>query len=334
MGGWTASCLLAVAIGTVLAAQGAASCAVAQQRERAPRMAAPVAAPPAATRNMPEGSVPLTLPEARVLYEIDARGYTTGRELHHALRMDRGYLSRMLRKFAEAGLTAMSPNLSDRRSNNLALTSDGDLIVNRLNERSDDAVSQLIYKLGDSDRRELAEAMQTVRRLLGDEALSRGPILIRGHRLGELGWLIHRQGLVYNEQFGWNIEFEALIAGIYSQFQFAPDAPAKDLWVAEQDGRIVGSIFVMPSDGLPGSAQLRMLYTEPAARGQGVGSALVKQAVSFARNAGYERMRLWTHTNQEAARKLYAAAGFAIVETMPEHNFGKDLDGEIWEMRF
>lgn len=277
---------------------------------------------------------PLTLPEARVLYEIDARGHTTAGELFRTLRMDRGYLSRMLRKFADAGLTAMTPNPGDRRSNNLALTTDGDIIVNRLNERSDEAVTNLLYKLSDSERRELAAAMGTVRRLLGDKTLTRGPVVIRGHRLGELGWLIHRQGLVYNEQFGWNIEFEALIAGIYSQFQFAPDAPAKDLWVAEQDGRIVGSIFVMGSDGLPGSAQLRMLYTEPSARGQGVGTALVRQAVSFAREHGYERMRLWTHTNQEAARKLYAAAGFAIVETMPEHNFGKDLDGEIWEMRF
>ena len=277
---------------------------------------------------------PLSLPEARVLYEIDARGHTTAGELFRALRMDRGYLSRMLRKFSAAGLTSMSPNLGDRRSNNLALTSDGDIIVERLNERSDDAVSQLIYKLGDSERRELADAMRIVRRLLGDASLTTGPVVIRGHRLGELGWLIHRQGLIYNEQFGWNIEFEALIAGIYSQYQTAPDTPAKDLWVAEQDGRIVGSIFVMPSDGLPGSAQLRMLYVEPAARGQGVGAALVAQAVSFARGNGYERMRLWTHTNQESARKVYAAAGFAIVETMPENNFGKELNGEIWEMRF
>ena len=277
---------------------------------------------------------PLSLPEARVLYEIDSRGHTTAGELYRVLRMDRGYLSRMLRKFADAGLTSMSPNLGDRRSNNLALTIDGDIIVERLNERSNDAVSQLVHPLTDSQRGELVAAMGTIRRLLGDEALTRGPVVIRGHRLGELGWLIHRQGLIYNEQFGWNIEFEALIAGIYSEYQRAPDRPAKDLWVAEQDERIVGSIFVMPSDGLPGSAQLRMLYVEPAARGQGVGAVLVKQAVSFARESGYERMRLWTHTNQESARKLYAAAGFAIVETMPERNFGKELNGEIWEMRF
>ena len=277
---------------------------------------------------------PLSLPEARVLYEIDARGHATARDLFRDLRMDRGYLSRILRKFADADLTLVSPTPGDRRSNTLALTSDGDLIVERLNRSSDDAVADLIHRLNDSQRRELVDAMRAVRRLLGDDSLSRGPVVVRGHRLGELGWLTHRQGLLYNQQFGWNIEFEALIAGIYSQFQFAPEAPAKDLWVAEQDGGIVGSIFVMPSDGLPGSAQLRMLYVEPAARGQGVGAALVAQAVSFARDNGYERMRLWTHTNQESARRLYAAAGFEIVETMPESNFGKELIGEIWELRF
>ena len=277
---------------------------------------------------------PLSLPEARVLYEIDARGEATARDLFRDLRMDRGYLSRILRKFADADLTSVSPTPGDRRSNTLALTSDGDLIVERLNRSSDDAVADLIHRLNDSQRRELVDAMRAVRRLLGDDSLSRGPVVVRGHRLGELGWLTHRQGLLYNQQFGWNIEFEALIAGIYSQFQFAPEAPAKDLWVAEQDGGIVGSIFVMPSDGLPGSAQLRMLYVEPAARGQGVGAALVAQAVSFARDNGYERMRLWTHTNQESARRLYAAAGFEIVETMPESNFGKELIGEIWELRF
>ena len=114
----------------------------------------------------------------------------------------------------------------------------------------------------------------------------------------------------------------------------APATPPKALWVAEQNGGIVGSIFVMPSEGIEGSAQLRMLYVEPAARGQGVGAALVAQAVSFARDNGYARMRLWTHTIQESARKLYAAAGFTIVETIPEDNFGVQMLGEIWEMVF
>ena len=146
--------------------------------------------------------------------------------------------------------------------------------------------------------------------------------------------MIHRQGILYNRQFGWNIGFESLIAGIYNQFQEAPSSPPRDLWVAEQNGSIVGSIFVMQSEGLPGSAQLRMLYVEPSARGQGVGAALTAQAVNFARDNGYERMRLWTHTIQESARRIYAAAGFKVVETIPEDNFGLRMMGEIWELVF
>lgn len=125
-----------------------------------------------------------------------------------------------------------------------------------------------------------------------------------------------------------------MIARIYNEYHFAPDTPPKALWVAERDNAILGSIFCMPSDGIEGSAQLRMLYVEPEARGQGIGRMLVDQCVRFARDSGYERMRLWTHSIQQAARKLYAGAGFEIVETEPHQSFGKDLVSEIWELRF
>jgi GNAT superfamily N-acetyltransferase len=175
--------------------------------------------------------------------------------------------------------------------------------------------------------------MRTIRALLGD-ALPPAPVILRPHRIGDIGWMVHRQGVLYNQQYGWNGEFEALIARIYYEYETAPEAPPKALWVAEREGRIMGSIFVMPSEGVPGSAQLRMLYVEPEARGQGIGKTLVDQAVSFARNSGYERMRLWTHTIQESARRVYAGAGFQIVESEPHHQFGKDLIAEIWELRF
>jgi len=276
---------------------------------------------------------PLSLAEARVLYEIDARGHTTARELVRALRMDRGYLSRMLRKFADAELTAVTPNIEDRRSNNLVLTNDGDIIVERLNQKSDAAIADLIHTLGPDQRTELVDAMRVIRALLGDE-LPASPVILRSLRIGDIGWMTHRQGVLYNQQYGWNGEFEALIAGIYSQYFAAPENPPRNLWVAERDDKIVGSIFVMPSEGIAGSAQLRMLYVEPAARGLGIGKMLVDQCVGFARDAGYERMRLWTHTIQESARRLYAGTGFQVVETEPHHSFGKDLVSEIWELRF
>jgi DNA-binding MarR family transcriptional regulator/GNAT superfamily N-acetyltransferase len=276
---------------------------------------------------------PLSLPEARVLYEIDARGRTTFGELFRTLKMDRGYLSRMLRKFTDAGLTSMSPNLADRRSNTLALTADGDFIANRLNEKSNEAVAGLLYPLSADQRTRLAAAMRAIRTILGD-APADSPAILRPHRIGDLGWLVHRQGILYNQQYGWSIEFESLIARIYNEYEAAPTTPPKNLWIAEQNGEIAGSIFVMPSDGLPGSAQLRMLYVEPEARGRGIGKQLVDACVAFARDAGYDRMRLWTHSIQSAARRRYAAAGFKIVEEWDHESFGKQLHAEIWELEF
>lgn len=274
---------------------------------------------------------PLTLAEARVLYEIDARGHTTARELIKALRIDRGYLSRMLRKFSAAELTAMSPTIGDRRSNQIALTTDGDLIVDRLNQQSDDAVEQMIHRLSETQRAELAAAMRAIRRLLGDE-LPPSAVVLRPHRLGELGWLIHRQGLLYHQQFGWNGEFEALIARIYHDFAAAPAAPPKALWVAEQGGQVAGSVFIVPAEGKPGTAQLRMLYVEPEARGAGLGRTLVDQAVSFSRASGYRRVRLWTQSILAAARRIYTATGFTKRDEEPHHSFGQDLVGEHWEL--
>lgn len=270
-----------------------------------------------------------SLAEGRVLYELAKRGHASGAELAQSLGMDPAYLSRMLRRFVAADLIVHTPSLSDRRASEIALTREGDAAVDELEDLNDDAIDAVLQPVAAADREALVAAMATIRSILGDTP-RRGPVVLRPHRIGDFGWMIHRQGILYNRQFGWNIGFESLIAGIYGGYEAMPGP--KNLWVAEQNGSIVGSIFVAPSDGVPGSAQLRMLYVEPAARGQGVGTALVAQAVGFARDHGYARMRLWTHTIQAAARKLYAAAGFGIVETIAEDNFGMQMTGEIWEM--
>lgn len=274
---------------------------------------------------------PFSLAEARVLYEIAARGRTTAAELARDLGLDRGYLSRMLQKFAAMELSAMSPTPGDRRQNQLALTREGDAAVAALNGNSEAAVEEMLHLLGPAEREKLRSAMTTIRRLLGDR-MPEAPLILRPHRLGELGWLVHRQGLLYNQQFGWNGAFESLIAGLYREFAEAPDSPPKALWIAERNQTIVGSVFVIPAAGHEATAQLRMLYVEPEARGQGLGRVLVDQVVSFSREHGYRRVRLWTQSVLESARRIYAGAGFALIESTPHHSFGKDLVGEVWEL--
>ena len=271
-----------------------------------------------------------SLAEGRVIYEIAGRGRTTARELVQLLGIDPGYMSRILQRLVSLDLVALTPNPDDRRSSAIALTVEGDGAIAELEELNNRAVAQVLSPLDAGRRAELSAAMQTIRALLG-EAPEEAPIVLRPHRLGELGWLIHRQGVLYNRQFGWDGGFEALIATIYGEFHALPAAPPRDLWVADRGGRILGSVFVIPHEGSAETAQLRMLYVEPEARGRGLGRLLVDQAVAFAREAGYRRMRLWTQDTLAAARRIYAAAGFAMVASHPHHAFGKDLVGEFWE---
>ncbi len=275
-----------------------------------------------------------TLAEARLVYEIGARGRVTAAQLSRSLGLDPGYLHRLRLRLIEQGLVAITPTDRDRRASNLALTAEGDAAFAQLDAGSASAVETMIEHLDPADRATLVKSMQAIRRLLGDPSLAAAPLVLRPHRIGELGWLIHRQGLLYHQQHGWNAEFEALIAGLYRDYELAPPVPSKSLWVAERAGEIVGSVFCMPSEGLRGSAQLRMLYVEPAARGAGLGSLLVDQCVGFARNAGYDRIRLWTQSVLISARRIYEAAGFEMVSSKPHRSFGRDLVGETWELRF
>jgi DNA-binding MarR family transcriptional regulator/GNAT superfamily N-acetyltransferase len=274
---------------------------------------------------------PFSLSESRLLYETAVRGRTSAAELSRVMGVDPAYLSRLVFKLVEAGLIAASPSSRDRRQNEIALTREGDAAFASIDAASDAAVADLLEPIDPMRRDTLIAAMATIRAVLGD-TMPAAPIVIRPHRIGELGWLVHRQGLLYNQQFGWNGEFEALIAGIYRDFELAPALPPKALWIAERRGTVIGSVFVMPSEGGEGTAQLRMLYVEPEARGLGVGRLLVDQCIAFARENGYCRVRLWTQSVLASARRIYAAAGFELVETNRHHSFGHDLEGEVWEL--
>jgi DNA-binding MarR family transcriptional regulator/N-acetylglutamate synthase-like GNAT family acetyltransferase len=267
--------------------------------------------------------------EGRLFYEIDAAGHTSGAELSRAMNVDPAYLSRMLKKFVAEGLVAISPSLNDRRSNQLALTSDGDRVFAALNDAADRSIEQLIAPLGETERGELVSAMQTILRLL-DRDEEAAAIVLRPHRVGDVAHIVARQAQLYSDEFGWNGTYEGLAAEIGGKFLQDFDPAVEACWIAERAGRIIGSVFVV--DAGKGVAQLRLLYVERAARGLGVGRMLVDQVVAFARDKGYRKVRLWTQSDLVAARRLYAAAGFQLVESKPHHSFGKDLVGEYWEL--
>lgn len=274
---------------------------------------------------------PYSLAEARVIHEIGKGGGARAGELAGELGMDAGQMSRLIWKLVGQGLAISTPSGADRRINTLSLTPEGRTIYSGLNQASDEAVTALIAPLGEKQQRTLVESMQAIGKLLGQKAET-GELVLRPPRIGELGWLIHRQAVLYNQEYGWNAEFEALIANIYSAYETAPQTPPKALWIAERDGEIAGSVFVIPAEGRNNTAQLRMLYVEPFARGQKLGQRLVAEAVNFSRHSGYERIVLWTQDCLHAARKTYQNAGFELVREGRHVSFGHKLNGQYWEL--
>jgi DNA-binding MarR family transcriptional regulator/ribosomal protein S18 acetylase RimI-like enzyme len=272
---------------------------------------------------------PFSLAEARVLYEIAARGRTTGSELAKALSLDRAYLTRILQGFAGKELVSSSPIPGDRRLSALALTPDGERAFADLQAGAEAAVAKLLAPLPPSDRRRLADAMWTIRTLLGDDVPG-AAVLIRPPRLGDIALVASRQAQVYADEFGWDGSYEGLAAEIAGKFAQAHDPVREACWIAEWRGDVAGSIFVV--DAGKGVAQLRLLYVEPKARGLGIGRLLVEQVVRFARDKGYRKVRLWTQESLVAARRIYVAAGFRLTESQPHRSFGKDLVGEYWEL--
>jgi DNA-binding MarR family transcriptional regulator/ribosomal protein S18 acetylase RimI-like enzyme len=275
---------------------------------------------------------PHSLSEARVIYELGKRGHATSSTIAEELGMDRGQLSRLVWRLMDQGVVASLPRLGDKRQVPLALTPEGDAMFRHLDEMSNAAAATgLLEPLDEFGRRDLLGAMRRIEALLaepGDE-----PLILRPHRVGELGWLIHRQGLLYHLEQGWNGEFETLITRIYAEFEAAPASPPKALWIAEQDGQVAGSVFIIPAAEEPAdAAQLRMLYTEPAFRGRGIGKRLVEEAVRFSRASGYKRIILWTQDCLTSARRIYQGAGFNLVREEPHRSFGADLNGQYWAL--
>jgi DNA-binding MarR family transcriptional regulator/N-acetylglutamate synthase-like GNAT family acetyltransferase len=273
---------------------------------------------------------PFSLTEARVLYELARRPGVTASELAADLGLDAGYLSRILRAFGARGLITRKRSKADGRQSHLALSDHGHAVFAPLDQASRREVGTLLSRLPAAQQRGLLCAMDRIEATLGAPRPANEPYILRPHRPGDMGWVVHRHGALYAEEYGWDERFEALVAGIVAKFIERYDPARARCWIAEQDGEIAGSVFLMAQS--TEVARLRMLLVEPWARGGGIGARLIQECERFAREVGYRKITLWTNSILHAARHLYEKVGYRLVAEEPHHSFGHDLVGETWEL--
>jgi DNA-binding MarR family transcriptional regulator/GNAT superfamily N-acetyltransferase len=271
-----------------------------------------------------------SLTEVRVLYELAKRRSLTATELAKDLGLDAGYLSRILRRFEKLAYVSRKPSKTDGRSSHLSLTRTGRSAFAPLDRMASRQAEDMLDKLSTADRTRVVEAMHTIEALTGPKPEAKTPYLVRPHKPGDMGWIVYLHGALYYREYGWDERFEALVAEIAAKFIQHFDPKRERCWIAEKDGAVVGSVFlVKQSDEV---AKLRLLLVDPAARGLGIGQRLVAECIDFARQAGYRMITLWTQDVLRAAQHIYMKAGFQLAREESHCAFGIPMMGQIWEL--
>ena len=273
---------------------------------------------------------PYSLTESRILFELAHRDHVTASETGRELGLDAGYLSRILTRLEQQGLVEKVRSDSDGRQRLLRLTKEGQDAAHLLDSRSRDEVSEMLNDLSEDDQQRLLKAMQVIENTLTKGLKFSEPFYLRQHESGDMGWITYRHGVLYTQAYGWDQSFEALVARIVSDFINNYNPARERCWIAEMNGEIVGSVFVVQSSETV--AKLRLLLVEPKARGLGLGTRLVEECIRFARRCGYQELILWTNSILVEARHIYQKTGFTLIEQEAHHSFGHDLVGETWKL--
>lgn len=275
---------------------------------------------------------PFTLTEARIIYELANREKTTATEMAGELAMDAGYLSRTLRTLETKKLITRKPSPNDARQSLLSLTAKGRTEFESLDNLSRNQIEEILNDLSPADRKRLLSAMKLIETMLAKTSEEQAySYILRQPEPGDMGWVVQSNGTLYAQEYGWDENYEALVAEIVADFVKNFDPKKERCWIAEKDGENVGSVFlVRESDDV---AKLRLLIVDPRARGLGIGKRLVDECTRFARRVGYKKITLWTNNVLLAARSIYQKAGYELVKSESHHSFGHDLVGETWELK-
>jgi len=273
-----------------------------------------------------------SLVECRVIYELAQRGATTAKAIAAFLGLDAGYLSRIIKRFEDDGLVDKARSKADGRSRLLTLTDKGISTADELARMANDDVSARLEALDSDTLKEVTQAMAKLEKVLGNSVAENKTAVIRSHRPGDIGWVVKAHGEVYDMEYNFNENFEALVARIAADFINSYDPRVEHCWIAEVNGERAGSIFLVKDT--EETARLRLFLLTPKARGMGLGKKLVDECLTFARRAGYKRVELWTNAALHTARHIYEKAGFKLVSEDVHEDFGPPQTGQHWRLDF
>lgn len=273
-----------------------------------------------------------SLSEARLLFEIAHNDQMTAADAADRVGLDRGYVSRMLRRFENTRLIKRTQSSEDGRRWNITLTTKGAKVFSGLNARSQQHAEAVIAQLTENQKSSLVDSMQSIRKLLDSERKPQArSYTLRSHRPGDMGWIVYRHGIIYHQEYGWDESFEALVANVLGDFIKNFDSENERCWIAESNGQFAGCVFLVKES--ESTARLRCLIVEPSARGLGIGTHLVRECIEFARRCGYARITLWTNSILDSARRIYQQFGFELVHEEAHHSFGHDLVSQTWDLQ-
>ncbi len=268
-----------------------------------------------------------SLTEVRILFEIDKTDKCSANMLMEKLNIDRGYMSRILKKFESEGLIRREGSSSDGRKLFLNLTPSGKAIISALEEKSDKQVFQLIGHLAESEQEKLVNSMKYIKNALLDGI---SPVTIRTYQQKDIDYIIKRHRELYETEYGFSPAFGDYVEKYLLEFHERHDEDWDNIWIAESYNEIVGVIALVKVN--VSTAQLRWFLIEPEMRGRGLGHRLMETVIDFCKEKNYDHVVLWTVSMLDAARHLYRHYGFELTETKKNDTWGESLTEERWDL--
>lgn len=277
-----------------------------------------------------------SLTEARIIYELGEVDAIVAKQLGKITALDAGYLSRVLNKLIKRGIISRVANADDRRQQLLSLSAVGKVARQDLRQRSINQVAGLYENVSAAEADTLLASMRNIQNIIEAAPDKTKTYILRDPEVGDLAYIAHRQTVLYEQEYGFGVQYEAIVSTIIGEYIDKFDADNEKCWIAEYEGKVVGSVFcVNEGDGI---AKLRLLYVDPAARGMGLGSTLIDEVIKFARKKHYKKLVFWTVDCLDAALHLYKKAGFEHMSSQPETDFGmqlndgKGINRQDWQM--